>query len=237
MTTPTRAGPDSDVGTGTGGVGSGVPDAGADTGDTEAPADAGGQSTGGPCAEDMADIGAYCMDRYEAPNELGADPLVMESAVSAEAWCDERGKRLCTEDEWDTACAGTSNALYPYGDVHTPSRCNDDKTWRVVSEAALNTWPSSTAANEVAELWQGATSGSYPECVSDYGVFDLTGNVEEWVVRTRAHAHSNPHVLKGCYWAGCFGGSKPTCASTNPAHADGFRYYETGFRCCKDLSL
>lgn len=191
-------------------------------------------SGGGACPADMATVGPFCMDRYEAPNQAGQDPLVMESAVTAAAWCAARGKRLCTEDEWDTACEGPQKTTYPYGDTHVASRCNDDKIWKVVDEAALNTWPSAAAQAEEKKLWQGAPSGSYPECVSSFGVFDLTGNIEEWVVRSQPHVNDYPHVLKGCYWAGCYGGAKPRCGSTNPAHADGFLFYETGFRCCKD---
>lgn len=188
-----------------------------------------------PCPPDMAFVETFCMDHYEAPNQPGADPLVMQSALDGEAWCEAIGKRLCTEDEWVKACEGPQMSTYPYGDTHIASQCNDDKTWMVVNESALNTWPSQTAQDEVAKLWQGAPSGSYPECVSTYGVYDLTGNIEEWVVRTQPHVNSYPHVLKGCYWAGCYGGASPRCASTNPAHASAFRYYETGFRCCKDL--
>jgi formylglycine-generating enzyme required for sulfatase activity len=183
----------------------------------------------------MALAAGFCIDRWEAPNQLGEKPLVMQSAVLAEQWCAKKGKRLCTEDEWDTACEGPGQTTYPYGDTHVAGRCNDDKTWKVVDEGALATWPSPAAQSEVDELWQGSPSGADAECVSAHGVFDMTGNVEEWVVRTKPHANSYPHVLKGCYWAGCFGGSKPTCQSTNPAHADGFMFYETGFRCCGDL--
>ena len=194
-------------------------------------------SGGSPCPPDMALAAGFCVDRWEAPNLPGEKPLVMQSAVLAEQWCAKAGKRLCTEDEWDTACEGPAQTAYPYGDTHVAGRCNDDKTWRVVDEGALATWPSPAAQSEVDELWQGSPSGADAECVSGYGVFDMTGNVEEWVVRTKPHANSYPHVLKGCYWAGCFGGSKPTCQSTNPAHADGFMFYETGFRCCGDLAM
>jgi formylglycine-generating enzyme len=176
------------------------------------------------------------MDAFEAPNVAGALPLVMESAVSSAAWCAERGKRLCTEDEWDTACEGREGFVYPYGDDYEAGRCNDDKTWRAPDETTLATWPSDAAQAEVDSLYQGEPSGSLEGCVSGYGVFDLTGNIEEWVVRTKPHANNYPHVLKGCYWSGCYGGSKPTCASTNPAHADGFLFYETGFRCCRDAN-
>jgi hypothetical protein len=196
----------------------------------------GSASSGGPlCPLDMALADGFCIDRWEAPNQPGEKPLVMESAVTAEQWCLKKGKRLCTEDEWDTACEGPTKSTYPYGDTHVAGRCNDDKIWKVVDEAALATWPSQAAESTVEKLWQGSPSGADPECVSGYGVFDMTGNIEEWVVRTQPHVNSYPHVLKGCYWAGCFGGSKPTCQSTNPAHADGFLFYETGFRCCADL--
>lgn len=191
----------------------------------------------GPCPKDMAHIDSFCMDHYEAPNIKGADPFVMESAVSATDWCESFGKRLCTEDEWVRACRGPDDTDYVYGHEHEASRCNDDKTWKVVNEKALNTWPSPEAQAEVEKLWQGAPSGSLDGCANGFGVYDLLGNVEEWVVRTQPHANNYPHVMKGCYWAGCYGGNKPTCGSTNPNHSDGFRYYETGFRCCMDANL
>ena len=60
---------------------------------------------------------------------------------------------------------------------------------------------------------------------------------EPWrVVRTREHANAFPYILIGCYWSGCYGGNKPTCHSTNNAHGPGFRFYETGFRCCRDAA-
>jgi formylglycine-generating enzyme required for sulfatase activity len=183
----------------------------------------------------MALAGDFCMDRFEAPNVAGAEPLVMQSALTADAWCAERGKRLCTEHEWDAACQGPDVSTYPYGDTYEPGACNDDKTWIAPDEQTLATWPSQDAQDEVARLYQAAPSGSHPACAGAYGIFDLTGNVEEWVVRTKYHVNEYPHVLKGCYWSGCYGGSKPTCLSTNPAHASAFMFYETGFRCCSDL--
>jgi formylglycine-generating enzyme required for sulfatase activity len=234
-----------------GAVGSDLPEGGVGgaagalpVGDDEAPGKGGAGGVGGasgvveagPCPSDMAHIDGFCMDRYEAPNEKGAEPLVMESALSATAWCEERGKRLCTETEWVRVCRGPDDTAYGYGDAHEAGRCNDDKTWMVVSEKTLATWPSPEAQAEVDKVYQGTPSGSLEGCTNDFGVFDLLGNVEEWVVRTLPHANNYPHVMKGCYWAGCYGGSKPTCGSTNPNHGDSFRYYETGFRCCMDVA-
>ncbi|WP_438037120.1 SUMF1/EgtB/PvdO family nonheme iron enzyme [Sorangium sp. So ce204] len=132
-----------------------------------------------PCPPDMAEVQGYCVDRFEAPNVEGALPLVMESAVSARAWCEARGKRLCTEDEWDTACQGPEAFVYPYGNTHEAERCNDNKTWRAPDEGALGSWPSDEALAEVQALYQAEPSGSRPGCASAFGVHDMTGNVED----------------------------------------------------------
>jgi sulfatase modifying factor 1 len=184
----------------------------------------------------MARVGGSCMDRYEAPNKRGAKPLVMQSASDAEAWCGAHNKRLCTEDEWISACESEEKRQYPYGGTHEESRCTDDKVWRTVNEATLAKWPATEAQEHTKELYQATASGSKRGCVSRDGVYDLTGNVEEWVTKSRGHANGYRHILIGCYWSGCYGGGKPSCHSTNSAHGPEFRFYETGFRCCKDAS-
>jgi formylglycine-generating enzyme required for sulfatase activity len=187
------------------------------------------------CPSGMVRVHDYCIDRYEAPNRAGAKPLVMQSANDAHGWCESHGKRLCTEDEWIGACQGDDHAAYPYGNQHVDGRCNDDRAWLVVKEATLAKWPADEAQEHAKELYHATPSGSKHECVTEDGVYDMTGNVEEWVVRTHEHANDWPYILAGCYWSGCYGGGKPTCHSTNSAHGPAFRFYETGFRCCKDV--
>ena len=189
------------------------------------------------CPAGMMRVKDYCIDRFEAPNRKGAKPLAMQSANDANAWCEAHHKRLCTEDEWLSACEGDQKRAYPYGAEHVDERCNDDKEWREVHEDTLAKWPAAEAQAHAKELYQGARSGSKRKCVSESGVYDLTGNLEEWVVRTREHANAWPYILAGCYWSGCYGGGKPTCHSTNSAHGPEFRFYETGFRCCKDARV
>lgn len=188
------------------------------------------------CPKDMARVGDSCVDRYEAPNKRRGRPLVMQTSAEAEDWCALKGKRLCREEEWIAACEGANKRQYPYGTSHEDARCNDDKEWRQVNEPVLAKWPASEAKSHTKELYQAAKSGSKRGCKSDTGVYDLIGNVEEWVVRTRGHTNDHHHILVGCYWAGCYGGGKPTCTSSNSAHGPGFRFYETGFRCCKDAA-
>ena len=190
----------------------------------------------GGCPASMVRVRDYCIDRYEAPNRRGAKPLVMQSAHDAEAWCGEHMKRLCTEDEWISACEGEQARTYPYGRDHVDGRCTDDEPWRHVEEATLAKWPAPAAHAHAKSLYQATPSGWKHKCVSEEGVYDLTGNVEEWVVRTREHANAWPNILMGCYWSGCYGGSKPTCRSTNDVHGPEFRFYETGFRCCRDAA-
>lgn len=209
-----------------------------DSGDAGLPEDDGGdvdEPPPPPCPTDMALVESFCMDRYEAPNEPGAAPLAMATAPEGEAWCEARGKRLCREDEWLRACEGEEGRKYPYGNTYQAHACNDDKVWRSPSWTTLGTWPSEAAKAEAAALYQADPSGERQACVSQEGVFDLTGNVAEWVVRSFPNANNYEHVMKGCYWSKCYGGSNPSCAFVNPAHPGTFRTYEAGFRCCKDV--
>jgi sulfatase modifying factor 1 len=184
------------------------------------------------CPDDMVRFVDFCMDRYEAPNQAGVPPLAMRNALEGVAFCEARGKRLCTEAEWVRACQGPAGLPYPYGPAYQRSRCNDDKIWRSPSWTVLGTWPSAEAQAEAMRLYQADPSGSRGGCASAEGVQDLTGNVAEWVVRSFPNSTNYDHVMKGCYWAGCYGGTSPSCAFVNPAHPGAFRSYEAGFRCC-----
>jgi formylglycine-generating enzyme required for sulfatase activity len=187
------------------------------------------------CPENMVPFSDFCMDRYEAPNQAGVPPLAMRNALDGVAFCEALGKRLCNEAEWVRACQGPAGLPYPYGQTYQRSRCNDDKTWKSPNWTVLGTWPSSAAQAEATRLYQADPSGSRAGCVSTEGVQDLTGNVAEWVVRSFPHSNNYDHVMKGCYWSGCYGGTPPSCAFVNPAHPSAFRTYEAGFRCCLSL--
>jgi len=210
--------------------------------------------TSARCPPDMVDLGDVCIDRYEAPNYEGALPLVMYTFDEAAAWCAARDKRLCFDDEWTTACTGPQQTAYPYGDTHQPGVCNDDETWKAYNQTLLNGWPwtlptsqidalsnlldaarsigpsAAAAADHVESLYQGEPSGANPDCTQSGEVFDLTGNVEEWT--RRRDGGNGPDYqgnLKGRYWA-----DTRTCFDNITSHANGFRFYELGFRCCAD---
>jgi hypothetical protein len=54
----------------------------------------------GECPTNMLAIEDFCIDTFEAPNQAGALPLVMYTYHEATAWCAQRAKRLCFDDEW-----------------------------------------------------------------------------------------------------------------------------------------
>lgn len=56
-------------------------------------------------------VGAFDIDRLPYPNELGAPPLIA-TRDKARSLCEAKGRRLCTEVEWERACKGPENQAY-----------------------------------------------------------------------------------------------------------------------------
>jgi formylglycine-generating enzyme required for sulfatase activity len=175
---------------------------------------------------DMTEI-RVCMDQYEAPNKRGAKPFVMKSYNSAKKYCGDRGKRPCTEQEWETACEGPEYLPLAYGWAVDRKICNSDKKWMQVDWDKFKDGDDAAAA-ESDRLWQGTPSGRFPGCSSSFGIFDMMGNVEEWVTSRKTRKH--PGSLMGGFWAKPWTG----CRGTNDAHEPSFVFYETGFRCCAE---
>lgn len=155
-------------------------------------------------------IKSFCIDIYEYPNKKGERPLVRVNWHEAKEMCEKEGKRLCREEEWERACKGNRNLRYPYGNEWDGKLC-------------------------VTEDSQGRDrniyfSGVAVKCQSDFGVFDMSGNVAEWV-DDAFEKGSEDKVVKG----GSF--KRPDyavrCASRKNM-SPGQRNEETGFRCCKD---
>lgn len=186
----------------------------------------------------------YCVDRYEFPNIPGEYPAVLLSWNDAKALCEAQGKRLCTEDEWVFACEGPRAQPYPYGyDRYTDPRsrfpdnviqgdgCNIDiirKGFKVNAAKFLKDKKSAAAMIEIDRLWAGVKSGSRKQCVSPFGVYDITGNIEEWTMATGPTPRGFKSVLRGGYWMPV----ESRCQPGNYFHGPGHAFYQTGFRCC-----
>jgi formylglycine-generating enzyme len=175
----------------------------------------------------------FCMDRYEWPNKAGENPVVMKTWYEAKASCEGIGKRLCTDSEWTVACEGQERLPYPYGYDRNSEACNIDKPHPDVNEKALGSNDPKVREAEAKRLWQGEPSGSRASCVSPYGVHDMTGNVDEWVVNEGGTISANPFKsgLKGGYW----GPVRDRCRPMTTVHGPDFSFYQIGFRCCSDV--
>jgi hypothetical protein len=97
-----------------------------------------------------------CVDKYEFPDKLGTKPKIAVSYEDAKKFCEQQGKRLCTAVEWEWACGGMDDIVYPYGKTFDQERCNSNP--KVVEE-----------------------SGNRINCVSSFGGYDMVGNIFEWV--------------------------------------------------------
>jgi formylglycine-generating enzyme required for sulfatase activity len=159
------------------------------------------------------------MDRYEFPGIRGAIPrasITFEGAIRA---CQARGKRLCTEAEFDRACGGLDGWHHPYGPAYVPGRCNDE----VVSDVGSDRWL--------------APSGAFEACMSPEGVYDLEGNLSEWVDQgtTPGDAADDPWpsaaVRGGTMWLAIYGSG---CHARHLHYAFGPTSNDDGFRCCID---
>ena len=87
------------------------------------------------------------------------------------------------------------------------------------------------AFKELSRLDQSVPSGSMETCKSGFGVYDMPGNVDEWVVNDGPpHEKSKWAGLKGGAW----GHVRSQCRPETFSHEPEFYYYFVGFRCCRD---
>lgn len=198
-----------------------------------------------PIPADVADMQsvqhgalAFQIDTFEAAlTETGAAksgkheiPATKMSWFAARDACAAAGKRLCTEEEWIAACQSEApidddndgefaddmveGNTYPYADFHNPTRCWDGRNRGAQCGAERN------------ETCRPVYTGEMPGCVTKDGVYDMTGNVEEWVGATPETA-----VLLG----GAYDTSKDhaRCYRRNDTYGPGYSNIRTGFRCCQ----
>lgn len=170
----------------------------------------------------------FCIDTYEWPNKKDEIPTVMVSWHDMKKNCEAIGKRLCKDFEWEFACEGEAMLPYPYGYARGINVCNIDHQWIPFDEQKLSN--PKTRTEEVNRLSQRTPSGSLLSCVSPFGVYDMTGNVDESVV----NSSNNPYMSgeKGGHWAI---GARNRCRPMTTIHNEFFAFYEIGGRCCKDV--
>lgn len=204
--------------------------------------------------------GMFCIDRYEAtlvdvlPNgderahspftPVDAQHIVRAvsapnvfpqgyiSAVEAQRACTASGKRLCRVNEWGKACRGPETRSFGYGDRREPGRCNDTGKNPVLSLYGRGHWNWSTMNQPALNQQDGTLSrtGEHSDCTNGYGVYDMVGNLHEWV--------ADP---KGTFYGGYYQdvasvGHGEGCGYQTTAHEARYHDYSTGFRCCADVA-
>ena len=110
----------------------------------------------------------YVWEKSEPPAGHGSHPIVLVQVDDALAYCrwlsDSLGRavRLPTEAEWEKAArGGVEGHRYPWGDDIDPARCN-------------------FLADPSVKRQRGTRpTGTFPP--NPYGLYDMSGNVWEWV--------------------------------------------------------
>lgn len=174
------------------------------------------------CIDNKREHKRFCIDKFEWPNKFGELPPVGMDWDTAKKSCSGVGKRLCTASEWTFACEGEESKPYPYGDgYHRDSTaCNIDR----------EPMRADTPRSEWSNHYKAVPSGSMPKCKSPFGVYDLTGNVDEWVFNVGGKTDGDPYYsgLKGGYW----GPVRTRCRPMTTIHGPKHSFYQNGFRCC-----
>jgi hypothetical protein len=167
------------------------------------------------CESPSREAKRFCIDREEYVRDAEPLPLAGQSWTSAGKLCASMGRRLCLESEWNFACEGEEMRPYPYGFVRDSTLCNIDQRHLGRPQEGL------------ADLR--APIRAYPDCLSPFGVHDMSGNVEEWATLDHGKA-PNRSAMKGAWWLP----GKNTCRAATLGHGETYRGPQVGVRCCKD---
>ena len=205
------------------------------------------------CLSDKLVHMRYCIDRFEFPNKPDQIPQDWMTYFDAQRAAKSAGKRLCTAKEWTLAAEGPELKPLPYGDgYHRDSTaCNIDRHYTDITGAddfkalglkSIDVFQSRSPNDKMSQALRMflVPSGSMPRCVSDYGVHDMSGNIDEWVENvggiTKCPSKSG---RCGGWISGLKGGHvwhvRQASRPMTDGHGPTFGWYETGTRLCKDV--
>ncbi len=144
----------------------------------------------------------FTIDAYPYPNEPGVKPKTGVTRAEAESLCQQAGKRLCTELEWERACKGEDNKTFEYAGTYDKAAC---------------------AAGE-------GLTGKRDKCKSAFGVYDLHGLALEWTASSWGRGQgSGLATTRGHHGSGNV--VRERCASGQGRDPEK-SFQDVGFRCC-----
>jgi hypothetical protein len=170
-----------------------------------------------------------------AVSRPGVIPQGYISGKQSEGVCRASGKRLCASGEWQNACRGPDHTQFPYGETRRAGVCNDDiRPVHPVPEAGVllgitggHLWSEGMNQAIINQLPDTLLpTGERAECTNGYGVFDMVGNLHEWVDEPDG-------TFRGGYYMDTSHNGEG-CSYATTAHDFTYHDYSTGFRCCMD---
>lgn len=168
---------------------------------------------------------------YYGNNDFNNYPVIFLEHSMAKIYCEWRNGRLPTEAEWEKAARGTDERKYPWGNDISSTICD--------------------YANHSMCLGDTSSVGLYELGISYYGLYDMAGNVSEYVsdlfdgnyyvklpdmIFNPTGPGSGFPVIKGGSWRQPlprFGIRTYDRHGFSPT--DFIGYNEVGFRCAKDV--
>ncbi len=204
-----------------------------------------------------------CIDAYEFPGLPCDYPVTWATAKEAAALCAAVGKRLCDAHEWEGACAGAVLPVAEEYDFSKPRKeskfahnAKREVLWAYgpKKDHALCGTSSKKSKSCDPISFKGCGSntfpaGSFPACVSPYGVYDQHGNAAEHMNLPTSEAELGARgglgqtEMKGSWFI--FGGYEaheddcrwraPDWHATRVTDPNSHANYHLGLRCCLDL--